>query len=39
VGRGIVYPLWGELLAQPWYVWVPTTSAVTITVTTVRAQQ
>jgi len=39
VGRGIVYPLWGELLAQAWYVWVPTTSAVTITVTTVRAQQ
>jgi hypothetical protein len=39
VGKGIVYPLWGELLAQPWYVWVPTTSQVTITVTTVRAQQ
>jgi len=39
VGRGIVYPLWGELLAQPWYVWAGTTSPVTITVTTVRAQQ
>jgi len=39
VGRGIVYPLWGELLAQPWYVWTASTSVVTITVTTVRAQQ
>jgi len=39
VGKGIVYPLWGELLAQPWYVWNPGTSLVIITVTTVRAQQ
>jgi hypothetical protein len=39
VGRGIVYPLWGELVAQPWYVFVSTTSPAIITVTTVRAQQ
>jgi hypothetical protein len=39
VGRGIVYPLWGELVAQSWYVLPQSTSGVTITVTTVRAQQ
>jgi hypothetical protein len=38
VGRGIVYPLWGELVAQPWYVFA-TASTVVITITTVRAQQ
>jgi hypothetical protein len=39
VGRGIVYPLWGELVAQSWYVLGQSTSGVAITVTTVRAQQ
>lgn len=39
VGRGIVYPMWGELVAQPWYVFTLSASPVTITVTTVRAQQ
>ena len=39
VGRGIVYPLWGELVAQPWYVLALSAGPVIITVTTVRAQQ
>jgi hypothetical protein len=39
VGRGLVYPLWGELVAQSWWVWGQAQAPMTITVTTVRAQQ
>jgi hypothetical protein len=39
VGRGLVYPLWGELVAQTWYVQTQIASQVLVTVTTVRAQQ
>jgi hypothetical protein len=39
VGHGIVYPLWGELVSQPWYAWTGSTNNIMLTVLTVRAQQ